>query len=68
LSDERQSFIVEETKVAINSEQDENVNSQIDVTDENMDDFDALDGDLEDLGIDFLLEEVENKIAPLALA
>jgi hypothetical protein len=30
---------------------------------------DAVDEDpLEDLGIDFLLEEVENKIAPLALA
>jgi hypothetical protein len=31
--------------------------------------LDAIEGDpLEDLGIDFLLEEVENKIAPLALA
>jgi hypothetical protein len=31
--------------------------------------LDAINEDpLEDLGIDFLLEEVENKIAPLALA
>lgn len=31
--------------------------------------LDAFDEDpLEDLGIEFLLEEVENKIAPLALA
>lgn len=34
-----------------------------------MDALDAFDEDpLEDLGIEFLLEEVENKIAPLALA
>jgi hypothetical protein len=49
--------------------QDGNPESKAALQEENVVTLDAINEDpLEDLGIDFLLEEVENKIAPLALA
>jgi hypothetical protein len=48
---------------------DGNPESKAKLQENNIAALDAIDEDpLEDLGIDFLLEEVENKIAPLALA
>ncbi len=49
--------------------QDGNPENKAMLQEENGVTLDAINEDpLEDLGIDFLLEEVENKIAPLALA
>ncbi len=49
--------------------QDGNPENKAILQEENGVTLDAINEDpLEDLGIDFLLEEVENKIAPLALA
>jgi hypothetical protein len=60
---------MEEKKDTFALAQDGNPESKAMLQEENVVTLDAINEDpLEDLGIDFLLEEVENKIAPLALA
>lgn len=60
---------MEEKKDTFTLAQDGNHESKIMLQEENGVTLDAINEDpLEDLGIDFLLEEIENKIAPLALA
>ncbi len=60
---------MEEKQDTLAQTQDGNPENKAMLQEENGVTLDAINEDpLEDLGIDFLLEEVENKIAPLALA
>ena len=60
---------MEEKKDTLAQTQDGNPENKAMLQEGNGVTLDAINEDLlEDLGIDFLLEEVENKIAPLALA